>query len=433
MYFLQVSPNVLAKSFMHDYLITAASFGGLISFYYYAYSLMQVPAGILMDRYGARKLLMLAAIICGLSTMILSLTHSFVVAEWMRLFTGMGSAFVFIGACWLFARWFNSERFSFLTGVISAVGMIGGICASAPLSVFISHLGWRVTMFLYGLLGLLIGFLIFSFVRDYPKKAEVGLQQCVIQTVSIFSRIKDVVLNKENWLCGLYAGLFFVPTVVIGMVWGIPYLESVYHISSNMAAAVVTSIFFGWMIGSQLFGWLLGRTHFSRGVLIWNTVAALLCILPVIYLNFISLKAVSVCLFFFGFFSGAEPLVFVFVRMNNPEENMATAIGFANTLCMLLGAVLPMLVGRILDLNWDGKLIHGVHIYSTHNYQLALSLIPLSLLLSTFVMRSITPIRRRFLKAAEVIPAPVSSEPVSVVIEPVEPLHEEEALPDERS
>src|SRR5215216_3156420 len=96
-YVLQVAPSVMADSMMKTFNVTAAGFGIISAFYFYAYAPMQLPAGLLFDRYGPRKLMTTALILCALGSFFFASTDSLVTAAMGRLLIGVASAFSFIG------------------------------------------------------------------------------------------------------------------------------------------------------------------------------------------------------------------------------------------------------------------------------------------------------------------------------------------------
>src|SRR3990167_3377616 len=113
-YILQVAPSVMADSMMETFHVSAAGFGIVSAFYFYAYAPMQLPAGVLFDRYGPRKLMTFALLLCSLGAFFFASTDSLFTAALGRFLIGVGSAFSFIGVLVLISRWFPPNQFALL-------------------------------------------------------------------------------------------------------------------------------------------------------------------------------------------------------------------------------------------------------------------------------------------------------------------------------
>ena len=111
--------------------------------------------------------------------------------------------------------------------------------------------------------------------------------------------------------------------------------------------------------------------------LLWGSIGGAICIASVIYIDAIPLSVTAMLLFLFGVFASAEVIVFAIAKDSNPLHLAASSVALTNTCVMLMGAILQPVVGVILDLFWDGKIIHGVHQYSNSNYQQAFMVIPI--------------------------------------------------------
>ena len=102
-FFLQVSPGVMAHDLMHTFKVNATQLGNLGALYFYAYAMMQIPVGVLLDSLGPRRLLTIAIIICACGAIFFGSAHTFWVAGTGRFLTGLGSAFAAVGCLHLAA------------------------------------------------------------------------------------------------------------------------------------------------------------------------------------------------------------------------------------------------------------------------------------------------------------------------------------------
>lgn len=167
---LLVSPSVMLNDLAQAFETSAEQLGTLAAYYYYAYALMQIPVGLLMDRFGPRKLLTIAALLCAIGSMIFGLAPTLVIAKIGRFVMGMGGAFAVVGCLKLASLWFAVNRFALLTGIMVAVGMMGGVFGQAPIAKVVTLLGWRETVLISSVTGLILSLVIWFVVADRPFK-----------------------------------------------------------------------------------------------------------------------------------------------------------------------------------------------------------------------------------------------------------------------
>lgn len=379
-YLLEVSPSVIGADLMRIFSLNGAQLGNLAACYFYAYLLMQIPMGILLDRYGPRRVMTVSIALCALGTLILAKAHLLRIAELGRFVTGIGAAVAAIGCLKLITLWFKPKRFALLTGLMMSVGMLGAVGGEAPLSMAINAVGWRNAL----LYGAIIGFgltILFGFiVRDagYYKP----LSPSEKQNTRFWHGLVDVLKRKQTWILSLYSGLAFAPIAVFGGLWGVPYLQAAFGFSRTAAAEAVSLVFIGFAVGSPLMGWLSDQLGRRLPLMLGGTFLALITISIVLYWPHLSLTTANILLFVFGFFISTFLLCFSMVREINQLIFAATALGFMNAFNAAIGAVSDPLIGGILDIGWRGKMVHGIRLFSIQNYHIAMLVIPIYLIIA---------------------------------------------------
>src|SRR5580698_1114958 len=153
-YALEVSPSVMTNTLMSTFKISGAALGNLAACYFYAYLLLQIPAGFLLDKIGPRKVTTLAIALCALGSLVFSKADTLLVAGIGRFLTGTGAAFAAVNCLKLIANWFPFRYFAFMAGLMMSVGMLGAVGGQAPLAAFIEAFDWRHAMEIIGLAGL---------------------------------------------------------------------------------------------------------------------------------------------------------------------------------------------------------------------------------------------------------------------------------------
>lgn len=386
-YFLQVSPSVMANEIMQDFQVNATSLGNLAACYFYTYALIQIPVGLLLDNFGARKLLTIASLLCAIGATLFGGTHSFAITILGRLAIGLGGAFAVVGCMYIAANFLPQKRFAFFNGILVTIGMIGAICGQTPLAALVNFIGWRHTMAFLGGIGIIVAILMWTFIRDRQQQPELNKQSVLPQNqISFFAGLKHVLSSKQSWLTTIYAALMFMPVSVFGSLWGVPFLMRKYNLHNTSASGIIVMLFVGLAISTPFFGWLSDYIGRRKPILSIGAIGALFCISAAIYLPNTSYLWAAISLFGFGFFTGGFLVAFAMIREIDPTNCPGTAMGFMNMFNMLGGAFIQPLVGWILDLCWDGTITNGIHLYSIKGYYIALALLPISILLALLIL-----------------------------------------------
>lgn len=386
---LQVSPSVMSNELMRDFAVTSQTLGLLSGIYFYSYAAMQLPGGVLMDYFGPKRLLILASTICGLSTLFFAVTHSFYMACFARLMIGLGSAFAAVGTMKLASTWFPAQRFAFLTGSMVTLGMLGAIGGEAPLALLIGSYGWREAMFILGIAGLVIAFLILLIVKDKPSDPEhYGLAPHVDHSAEgpLFSNFSVFAKNTQLWLVATYGGLMYLATPVFCGLWGVPFLMLKMGVSKPVAANYVSLIFIGWAIASPLWGIFSNRIGKRKPSLYIASVGGLFTCLLFIYMPLHKTWLMEVMLLAFGLFSAGFLPAFAIAKEICNRNQVASGLGFMNMMNMIGIAFAQPLVGWILDKNWSGQMQNNIRIYSLNDYYFALLILPLALFFALLIL-----------------------------------------------
>ncbi len=380
-YALEVSPSVMTTTLMGAFKIDGAALGNLAACYFYAYLLLQIPAGLLLDKIGPRKVTTLAISLCALGSLIFGKADTLLIAGIGRFITGAGAAFAAVNCLKLIANWFSQKQFAFMAGLMMSVAMLGAVGGQAPLADFIDAVDWRNAMEYIGIAGFIFAAIFWIFVRDTSPQHKKE-KHIVSQNISFFESVKRVVKNKQAWWVSVYSGFAFAPVMIFGGLWGVSFISEAFSISSNIAAQSVSMIFIGFAVGAPIFGWFsdwLGRRVI---VMFWGTLLALIMISAVIYAPHLTRSSLTLMLFLFGFFISSFLLCFTIIREISLPILAATAIGFMNAFDALFGAFSDPLTGWFLDLGWDGKYVDGARLFSVSAYKAAFLTLPVYLSVS---------------------------------------------------
>ncbi len=380
-YALEVSPSVMTSTLMSTFQISGTQLGNLAACYFYAYLLLQIPAGLLLDKIGPRKITTIAIAMCAAGSLIFAKADSLFLAGIGRFITGTGAAFAAVNCLKLIANWFPFRQFAFMAGLMMTMAMLGAVGGQAPLASFIDAMDWRSAMEIIGICGLVLAGIFWLVVRDMsPERTKE--KHIVDRRISFFESLKKVLKNRQGWWLSVYSGFAFAPVMIFGGLWGVSFTSEAFSVNQNIAAQAVSLIFIGFAVGAPVFGWFSDWIGRRKIVMFWGTLIALLTISAVIYAPSLSRFYLTLFLFLFGFSISSFLLCFTMIREISLPILAATAIGFMNAFDALFGAVSDPLTGKFLDMGWDGKLVDGARVFSVSAYKAAFLTLPIYLTIS---------------------------------------------------
>ena len=379
-YVLRIAPGALSAELMQHYGLSATAFGNLFAVYYYIYTPMQIPVGVLLDRYKTRILLTLATLLCAGGTFIFAGTSSLGIAQLGRFLVGLGSAFGFVGVMKVASLWLPANRLGMIAGLTTTLGMLGGIIGNNLMAFWVQTAGWQALMYVSGGFGLLLALVMAYFLPNSSPSAE-KKEVAPLTMSSLIGPMSLLLKSRQLWLAALCGGILYTSLSVFAELWGVPYLQ-IKGFSPTSATALISMIFLGWALGGPLIGLISDRFNDRRLPLLWGSLLGALCIALVIFVDGLGPLSIATLLFLFGAFSSAENLCFVLAKESTLPSLAASAIALTNTFVMLAGTILQPLVGLILDLTFEGGITNGVHLYTQTNFQYALLALPLLYLAS---------------------------------------------------
>lgn len=376
---LRIIPGVLQKelcaAFGH---ISASTFGQISALYYFAYSPMQMPVGMLMDRFGPRRLLFLACACCTLGSLMFSFSSSVPIASIGRFMVGFGSSFAFVGVLSLALHWLPRSYFSLIAGLMTTLGMFGLVYGEFKITEIVQSAGLSYVLFATVIIGLILTVLILCVVRDGPSNNYHAKTQTL---KSFYREVLKVLISPQVWLIGFVGACLYTSLSVFGELWGKSYLEQAYHLSKMDAAKAISAMFLGWGVGAPIVGYLSDKSGRRVLPLVLGAIFSLICISLVLYYPNLSFTSVMILMFLYGIFSSSEIIVFIMAKEITGAQLSGTVFAATNMIVSLGGVFYQPLVGKLLDTFGDQTIINGEHVYSTMDYQLALSILPISLLL----------------------------------------------------
>lgn len=368
---MQVSPGVMSQQLMGAFQCSGAQLGNLAACFFYSYLIMQIPVGILLDRFSPRYITTCAILLSAFGVLLFSFSNSIWEAYITRWIIGLGAAFAAVSCFKLITQWFPPKRFALLAGLSMTAAMCGAIGGQLPLTLLLKNHTWQEAMRYIAVPGFLLGAIFFSLVRNKKESSQPKPQN----TMALKDQLMTILKCKQTWLLSFYSGLAFAPVSVFGGLWGVSFLKQAYSLTAAQAATTISFIFVGFAIGCPISGWLSDYLQKRKPLMLVGTVVAIISMALVIYLPHANVSSVSVLLFIFGLGASCFFLCFTMVREIHSLAIAATVLGFMNTFDSICEALSEPFIGKILDLGWDGTLVQGARVFSLKDYHLSLSLL----------------------------------------------------------
>jgi len=360
---LRVAPSVMVEELMRDFAVGAGVLGHLSAAYFYGYAGMQIPVGLLLDRFGPRRLMAVAALVCAAGCILFATSDTLTAATAGRLLIGASAAFSLVGSMAVAGQWFPANQFAILSGLSMAMGMAGGVFGQAPLRLAVEASDWRTTTLLLAAGGVALALAAWATVRDrWRGSGGVG---------NALSGLRIVLRHRQTWLIALTGLGTSAPLLAFASLWGVPFLETAYGLTRTAAAGLTSTVFIGWGVGAPLAGWLSDRIGRRRPPLIAGLAVETAALAALVYIPGLPMPVLAALCFVVGFCGSAQIVCFALVRENHATTLSGTAIGFLNGMVTGAGALFQPLVGALLDLAWTGETALGVRVYDPGAYRLA--------------------------------------------------------------
>ncbi len=369
--------DVINQPLRAAFHINAAQLSWMSSTYIWANVLFLLPAGVILDRYSTRAIILMAMFICVVGTLGFALTESFLWGAFFHSLTGAGNAFCFLSCVVLVSRWFPPRRQALVLGCIVTLAFIGGMVAHTPLVYLNEHFGWRHALLIDSAFGVIIFFWIYFTVQNNSRVEVRHPHQR-----NIWADFSAAFKNKQNWLAGFYTSCLNLPIMVLCALWGASYLKIVHHLNEMTASNIISLVFLGSIFGCPLVGWMSDSLGRRKPIMIAGAIATLLCLLPLFMASALSEWSLGFIFFALGFFTSAQVVGYPLIAESNSSANTGAATGFASVIIMGGGGVGQVLFGLLMQ-HHAGVVNHS---YSAVDFQFAMWMFPISILMALVVI-----------------------------------------------
>jgi MFS family permease len=367
----RVAPGVVAKDIMRAFDIGGAAVGQFSAMYFYAYAGFMIPAGLLLDSFGVRRVYSAGAAIMGLGSLAIGSASGQAVLFGGRFLVGLGAAVTFIGCVKIAAAWFPPSQFATMSAVTATVGVLGSLVGTVPLAALVAATSWRGAFSVIGVVTLAGALACFLFVRDHPR-GHVEASAPPPGLRAVLRGMVEVLRNRHTWPPFLV--FFFLYSAVQNLlVWCVPFLRDVYGLGTTQAAGYASAPSFALLVCAPLIGYLSDRVLMRRkapyAVMAWCLFITWTIL--VLTLGALPLLGLAAVLFAMGALGSSFVLTWPIAREVNPPHLAGTAVAVSN-LGGFVGASLTQgPVGAMLDHRWTGAIVDGARVYPLEAYRAA--------------------------------------------------------------
>ena len=364
--------DVINQPLRDEFHIDAAELSWMSSAYLWADLLFLIPAGVLLDKYSTRLIILLAMGLCVVSTIGFALTTSYFFAVLFHFLSCIGNAFCFLSCVVLVSRWFPPRRQALVIGCLVTMAFVGGMMAHTPLAYLNAQYGWRNSLLIDGAMGLVIFGWIALFVKDNPNEWISSARE------SSSSQLRQALMNPQNWLAGLYTSCLNLPIMVLCALWGASYLQVVHQLPHLAASTVISFIFLGSIIGCPLVGWISDRQGRRKPLMMVGAFGTCVVVVPFFLGAVLSEPVLSALFFMLGLLTSTQIITYPLIAESNRLSETGASTGMASLIIMGGGGVGQVLFGWLMQ-HHAGV---SAQQYGVADYQFALWIFPSAALLA---------------------------------------------------
>ncbi len=375
----RLSTAVLSERLTVDFGITAAQLGTLHASFFVIYAIVQIPTGVLADRYGPRYVGTAGAFVLSIGAIGFTASNSYLTAFLSRTLIGLGSGVIFISILRFCANWYQAEEFATMTGLTASIAGLGAIFATTPLAIAVEWFGWRESVFGLALFGFVAGGAVFVLARRSPEEAglepiENVPEQPSVTLTETWQHLKTLMSDPDQWLLSLvfFSAMGTILTI-IGL-WGVPYLVVVYDVSVTTASTYTLLGSIGILVGGPAVGWISDRLGRRIGPLIAGIGAFTLILAVIPVFGKPPLAVIALVYFLIGFSLGFVMLPLSIVKEKYPPGASGVATATVNGWGFFGATVLPTMMGVALDQYRTGDVVAGTVAYTEFGYRVAFSI-----------------------------------------------------------
>lgn len=382
-FLLRASTFAVRPSIVSESTFTIGSISTFLDFYSYGIILSQIPAALLIDRFGPRRISSIGLLIASLGSIVFGFSPDHMLQRIALFIMGVGSTVALLTALKIISNWFPARYFAALAGLTSCISVIGA-GLGLYLTVYLSQLlTWRATIIDYGIIGILYALLFFLIVRDSEPGRKFNLNP-ILDKVTFIQVAKRALRKKDTWLIALYSGFIIAPWVTYLAVWQVPFLKGSFKLDTDVATLINFVNILGFAVGAPVFGWISTHLKNRKAFMIYGPLINIFFFCLKVYLPIIPIPLLGIISFLETFFLATVILSYTMTHERSLPTVTATVIGVVLILNNLIRIIHDVFFNHLF-----GNTPAELTLLPLSTIKLALLIVPVSALIGiAFILKT---------------------------------------------
>jgi predicted MFS family arabinose efflux permease len=345
--FYRVSTAIISPDLARELSLSSAQLGQLSAAFFYAFAANQIPLGLAMDRFGARRVMAVLAVLAVAGAVLFAAGHSFESLLFARVLLGIGMSGNLMVVLALMAAWFPVDRFAFMGGMVISIGTLGNMLAATPLALLAQSLGWRGTFFAFAVVNAVLAAAFLIVVRDRPPGAQTPPAK---NAASLFKGLGRLLTMYPYWAIAFSNFFRYGYFAALQGLWAGPFLIYGLGFSPVSAGNIILAMGLGYMVGLPLCGRLSDRVLRSRKKIVLPTFIGFFLLVISIRLwgAQVSFALAWFTFFGLGFLAAPGQIMYAHIKELLPADMTAQALTMTNIFPALGAAAITHVLGLII-------------------------------------------------------------------------------------
>lgn len=371
-------PTVLTEEYMKFFGLDAKGVGVLVSCYYFLYTFVQIPIGIIVDKYNVRSVATISIIACATGVLLFIATRNYYLAGFGQMLIGLGASSAFIATIKVVVSWFPENKRAMMVSFAISIGCIGPVIFGPLVAKIVKIFDWRSMMFTFSILGYILAIFIWNIVRDKSECSENKQLEQKSETGTLLNSLKKLFSSTQIWILVIFSFAQYAPLSALADLWGTSYIKKLYKADTAVCSLANNMIYLGMVFGSPFWSYMSSVLNSYKKPMVISILCASITFFLIIFLSNIPLS-VMFCLFFILGFSSGAMLAFPLGTALFPKSMSATISGFLNTGSMMSGVILMPLIGFLIDHSWNGIILNEIKVYNIEDFRFGFLAVLISL------------------------------------------------------
>ncbi len=373
---LRVMPNIMFGEIIQQFHIDAAVFGQFSGLYYVGYTLMHLPIGIMLDRFGPRKVMSCCILLAVVGLLPIIFSDNWIYLIMGRILIGIGSSAAILGTFKIIRMTFQEKNFTRMLSLSVTIGLIGAIYGGGPVSSMCTALGYKAVVQIFAISGILLAGLTYLIVPEMESSSR----------TAIITDIKTVFSNKKVILLCCFAGLMVGPLEGFADVWGTVFLKQVYGFDSNLSSYLPSMMYLGMCFGGPVLSFIADKTGRYLGSIIAAGIIMLIVFIMLVA-KLLTANSITIGFLIVGICCAYQIIAIYKASTYVPENVAGLTTAVANMIIMSFGYAFHSVIGFVIDIN-GGTQVSKSFIYGVGVIPIALAIGVIGFIVLSFKEKS---------------------------------------------